>query len=518
MNLILHIFRKDARHLYPEIAITLVFTVAFAWVAPVQWLDGSYGGVLFARGIASVLAPLLRVFLPVIWLVLITRLVQDESLVGDKQFWVTRPYTWPTLLAAKIMFLLVFLYLPLILMQIYLLHHAGLNVRAALPDLLLYQLRLTVIYFLPVFAIATVTATFARQFVTVLAGLAYLGLVSAAWSTLLNNRIYALDIHIVITVLAAMILLTVVLLQYARRRTLISRLVLIGLPILLAIVALGASAKMLVEREYPVAMNKYVTGVDLNPLKQQPTSGVPYTDGGEVRLNLPILLRGVPSGTGLDWKGVSMSLAAKDGFHWSLPYSALGGSTTVSNTSFWEVRLPVAVFERIMNTPVNVSISVLVQEDRNSDLQTLTAEEPGFAVPGRGLCPVGAEGLSGSCRYPLRMPPPTQFSAQVLDKPCLESNGATRSVVKTYVNGNQDYMAYDFDPVTISQLRLELPTGKPGVSTPGYLCPGSQISLVPRLLAGRERFSFSQSDVVLGPYVRRMGMKANAPGTEQVQP
>ncbi len=37
MNFVLHIFRKDARHLYPEILVTLALTIAFAWAAPVQW-------------------------------------------------------------------------------------------------------------------------------------------------------------------------------------------------------------------------------------------------------------------------------------------------------------------------------------------------------------------------------------------------------------------------------------------------------------------------------------------------
>ncbi len=136
----------------------------------------------------ALLAPLLRILLPIGWLVLISRLIHDESLVGDRQFWITRPYTWPTLLAAKLLFLILFLYLPFFLMQVYLLHHAGLAIAPALPDLLRYHLRLTAIFVLPFVAIATVTSTFARLAISLLVALLYLSGVLASAAYLFEKR------------------------------------------------------------------------------------------------------------------------------------------------------------------------------------------------------------------------------------------------------------------------------------------------------------------------------------------
>ena len=67
----------------------------------------------------------IALFLPIAWVVLISRLVHDEELVGDRQFWITRPYTWYSLLGSKLLALIVLIGLPLVIMQIWLVHHAG---------------------------------------------------------------------------------------------------------------------------------------------------------------------------------------------------------------------------------------------------------------------------------------------------------------------------------------------------------------------------------------------------------
>jgi hypothetical protein len=88
MSQILHIFKKDARHLWPEILISLALTAAFVHV--------SFGGRSnFSRGDSPylpIVVALLSALVPVGWWVLSVRLIHDESLVGESQFWITRPY------------------------------------------------------------------------------------------------------------------------------------------------------------------------------------------------------------------------------------------------------------------------------------------------------------------------------------------------------------------------------------------------------------------------------------------
>ncbi len=89
MNQILHIFRKDVRHRWIEIVVSLALLVAHAWHVAHQWNVPSPDFDL-----TSSLWGALAFFVPASWCFLVIRAVQEESLVGDRQFWVTRPYEW----------------------------------------------------------------------------------------------------------------------------------------------------------------------------------------------------------------------------------------------------------------------------------------------------------------------------------------------------------------------------------------------------------------------------------------
>ena len=119
MSQALHIFKEDTRHLRLEILFSLAALVIFAALAPDQW---NYSPAAFHR---HSLTPLLLLLVPATWWLLIGRLIQTESLVGDRQFWLTRPYEWKKLLAAKVLFILVWIYAPFVVMQAAILKEAG---------------------------------------------------------------------------------------------------------------------------------------------------------------------------------------------------------------------------------------------------------------------------------------------------------------------------------------------------------------------------------------------------------
>src|SRR4051812_14736603 len=100
MQQALHIFRKDVRFLRLPIAIALALTAAFAW---------SRSGKP-----ATPLQQPITILLILAWCYLAAAAVYKETLVGDRQFWVTRPYRWTSLLAAKALFLLAFIHVPLL--------------------------------------------------------------------------------------------------------------------------------------------------------------------------------------------------------------------------------------------------------------------------------------------------------------------------------------------------------------------------------------------------------------------
>jgi energy-coupling factor transporter ATP-binding protein EcfA2 len=72
----------------------------------------------FSFGFLEFIWGILPGLVPIAWCVLIARGVQAENLVGDRQFWVTRPYDWYKLLAAKVLFVIVFVNLPLFIVDL----------------------------------------------------------------------------------------------------------------------------------------------------------------------------------------------------------------------------------------------------------------------------------------------------------------------------------------------------------------------------------------------------------------
>jgi hypothetical protein len=146
MNQVWNIFRKDARHHWLSIATSLALLLAFAWFDVRSWsrFDGALAtgmatDVLFFFG-SQMLPGLVNVLLPLSWIFLIVRVVQGELLVGDRQFWVTRPYDWKQLLAAKLLFVLAFINLPFLCMGAFLLARAGFPPTHYLVGLLWTQL------------------------------------------------------------------------------------------------------------------------------------------------------------------------------------------------------------------------------------------------------------------------------------------------------------------------------------------------------------------------------------------
>ena len=79
--------------------------------------------------------------------------------MGDRQFWVTRPYEWKKLLAAKVLFGLTFVNLPLLVLDVFLLAKAGFRPTDYIVGLFWMQLMIALYFMLPVAALATVTAT-----------------------------------------------------------------------------------------------------------------------------------------------------------------------------------------------------------------------------------------------------------------------------------------------------------------------------------------------------------------------
>jgi hypothetical protein len=97
----------------------------------------------------------LNLLAPLAWACLIGLVVEQEPMVGDRQFWTTRPYRRSVLLAAKLLFVVMFVHVPFLLADVYILAMRGFSPLAYLPQLTWDQLLLVAALTLPAFALAT---------------------------------------------------------------------------------------------------------------------------------------------------------------------------------------------------------------------------------------------------------------------------------------------------------------------------------------------------------------------------
>jgi hypothetical protein len=124
----LHIFRKDMRYLRVPVALYLALAALFAWT-----------------GAGSPLESLAEALLALAAINLIARLIHAETIPGDRQFWITRPYNWRSLLVAKLLFIAVFICAPVAVARLATLALLGYPLAAAIWPLLWSQLLLFIV-------------------------------------------------------------------------------------------------------------------------------------------------------------------------------------------------------------------------------------------------------------------------------------------------------------------------------------------------------------------------------------
>ncbi len=213
MHLMLHIFRKDFRRLWPAVLITLVLlgelTRLDCWRQ--DWL------VTSAEGWLSLL-------LPLTWVCLIALLVQQEPLAGDRHFWITWPYRWQALLGSKVLFVLVFVHVPALLADVTILAYHGFHPAEYVSRLLWKQVLLAATVTVPAFGLATLfenLTTFLLAAIVIAGAAVYL---SGAFEPLRAPWLQADQTRGgLATCILALSAGVIVLVQYIRRRTTSSR-------------------------------------------------------------------------------------------------------------------------------------------------------------------------------------------------------------------------------------------------------------------------------------------------------
>jgi hypothetical protein len=399
MKQILNIFRKDARHHWIEISIFILVLAVYVWNEPSRW-----GPTEFEPRLRSFLSGFITVGVILAALFLIVRVIQGESLVGDRQFWITRPYDWKKLLAAKVMFLLVFIQVPMFLASVVLVVFARFpSPLSFAPDLLVAQVGAIVIA-LPLIALAVVTPNIAQLLLAMLFVVAFMAggiflsqyVPSADFSTDAGNA------QIVILIAGSV---AAVFYQYVKRKAFRSRLILIGSALtILAILAL-APYRALINRDYPVTTNEQLpVHFALDAEKPNP-NGLFRND--DIYLDLPIKFSGLQPGTVVSVDGAMLTVDPSGQSSWSSGWKSTYHRLMPNRNEFQlNFELKKSFFEKVKSQSVRAHIALALTWFRDKEIRHIMVTDGEFYIPEIGICSINNrfQARSVRCRYAVKTP------------------------------------------------------------------------------------------------------------------
>ena len=508
----IHILRKDLMHLWPETLIVVGLFIAFAWASPSRW-SGSQNEIV---GIVSLLAVFLKAFLmPVSWLVLVSRLIHDEPLVGDRQFWTSRPYHWLSLLVSKILYLLIFLYLPFLLMQVYLLKRADLYPTTAIPELLHNLLLLTVIIVIPIAAISAVTSSFVKTLLSFIAAIIYLIVLSISIYFIVIHRMPPPALEPILTGLFIVLPATALIYQYATRRTTISRAILIATPAVIALLLLITPATALIKHAYPVSSTPTLGALPAEFGPKAPQQGDLFVLANRVQIGIPFTVANADKESNYAVTGVAATVIAP-GVHWSSPYVEVANAriNAGSPISVVPIEMPLKTFNDIGHSSADVHLSITVQQLKADKPSTWKASGNSFAVPGHGVCsfdPLHAD-APPLCRYAFKTPD-LNFASAPLSASCSDPTGPKQTGIAQLTSGAG---FVDFDPVNTQTLAFTNPGPQRGQPA-GSLCPGTDISFIEGHNAAKLRLELDEKQLILENYATHASQRRRSPQQQPQQ-
>ena len=391
-----HIFLKDVRYLRYQIILVLLLALGLIWGGPRQINGSGPIGILLIAAANFMIA----------------RLIHAEAIPGDRQFWVTRPYQWKSLLGAKLAFIFAFVQLPVLLAHLCVVLLSGFPLLSNVSGLLWTQLLITAFVSLPVAALAAMTGGLI-QFVV--AALTVIAVASGAYSFLPFARANLGPVDWVRNSIVFLALLAIAIsalyVQYRRRRTIVSRtFALSGLAIAALVYLsipwpLAFAVQSRLSRE-PFDTKELTISLDPSIRPRMGPAGV-----RQLEVLIPITVRGVPSGVDFRADAVSVQLQSASGRSWKGDfYEPAGDSRTESKERTVILRNTRPIndeeYEILRQGPVTARVALFLTAFGKPRTETIALQQRPVNVMDGLQCYEAASSRQGDvfCRSAFRWP------------------------------------------------------------------------------------------------------------------
>jgi hypothetical protein len=413
MRQALHIFKKDVRRLWFEIALVTALVAAFTFT-------GARRALWLADPVTNRIAAwtLVMILLPLAWWTLIARVIHDEALPGDSQFWITRPYSWKSLLGAKVLFILTFINLPMLLADGAIVRAYRLPLGAEMPGLLWSQVLLAIAFVLPIAALSALTGGFVQLIFAILTpGAIALGVAIVAPEVVLGGFLGGSDwvqtyyAFLVISVAASAILVW----QYATRKTVAARSVAVAAGILavLGMTLIPWSAAFRIQSWLSKQrVDQSLVHVDFDSANRWLTRAV-IEGGNRVRVDLPLNITGLPPGVVAKPEGFSVQLQASDGTMREADQLPLRVASQMGQAFSLQASVDDAFYRKVKDEPMKVRGSLYMTLFGNQKTVRIPFGDRSVPVADVGVCSASGGGNRPSyfliCSSAFRFPPVLVF-------------------------------------------------------------------------------------------------------------
>ena len=498
MKQILAIFKKDARHLWPEILVSFALLAALVYVSPSHWRSPALGGaVSYSPGpfFYEEFGNLLVVLVPISWGFLTARLVQTEGLVGNTQFWITRPYEWPKLLAAKLLFLAVLVCAPFLVAQCVLLAEAGFNPAAYAGGLAYNLLLILGILFLPLLAFSSLTPSFAKLLLVLLGLIVYAVAISVLNSVLPLEWTNAPSEPVGGALALTLFLCgcaSVVFMQYMHRRTDLAWWLMVSALFLFSGIAFLAPDRWLLNRHYPIDASKAPDPVGFIYAGNGTTRAAHAdltADKKTLGVSIPIAVQGLKEGFAVQPNALRVEIEAPSGAHWDSGWKNAYGAYARGDSpgTLASFRIRRSDYDRLKAGPVNLRLTLAFVEAMSDGTRQMPLPVGGFSVPSIGICepltgfPDDPNAVLGiQCLSPVHSPRLTFVTVHWVprDVRCLPGGVSDQdTILGSGWVGDLDTSPASFgiSPVTVSPLDLTNNDTQIRNPEPRHLCAGSPV-------------------------------------------
>lgn len=427
MSQILNIFQKDARHHWPEILVSISLLITFVAEQPHKWTGHPYGIRLL-----NFLVKWLPGAMILIWAFLIIRLIQTESLVGDRQFWITRPYRWHKLLAAKLFSIGVFIHLPFFVSQLVLLKMARFPVLSSIPGLLFVHLLFFMAIVVPSITVGTITSGIGQAALVGLGALLVLMGLAGILFMKLSMDVAADSIDWLIVSLGMGSSGAVIFLQYLHRRTRLAWFIIGSTVTLIALVMTLAPYERIIGNWFPPPESNrpipahFQLDRTLSFAHSEDWTPAPYE--GDISVEIPLEISDLDDKLVIEIVAMKLDLDLPDGKPWTSDWhSIFNRAISLGRTRVWpNIDIKKAVFAGIKDSPVKARVTLGLNVYRLGAASQVTVSNNRLGLTGGARCLNEVSENLMHCFSALSVPGSIFLAGELPNSSCPIANDVTR--------------------------------------------------------------------------------------------